>query len=62
MIKRLSDAKDRAIKKLLKDDLNYLRDNSAGEEWIELILVNGFKGYLNQSLKELKAEIKAREL
>ena len=54
--------KEKAIKILLKNDFEYISDNSAGEEWIETILINGFKGYNNMTLKELEREIKEREI
>ena len=65
ILKELDDEKaekEKAIKLLLNEDFNYTRDNISGMEWIEQILINGFKGYINMTLKDLKDEIKAREI
>lgn len=50
---------DKLITTLIDDDLEFVRNNS---EYLEQLLINGFKGYNNMTLEELQEEIKAREL
>lgn len=54
--------KEEIIKKLLEDDFDYIRNNNSGDEYLEQLLINGFMGYNNQTIEELKSELKAREL
>ena len=53
---------DKLITTLIDDDLEFVRNNDSGSEYLEQLLINGFKGYNNMTLEELQEEIKAREL
>jgi len=53
--------KTQLIKALIYDDITNIE---SGEMtwWIEIILLEGFKGYRNQSVKDLQQEYNEREL
>jgi hypothetical protein len=53
--------KSKLIDRLIADDENNLNDE-AGVEWILLILREGFKGYSNMTVAELKDEATERGL
>ena len=54
--------KEKAINLLLEDDFRFICDNDSGREYLSNLLIEGFKGYNNMSLKVLKEELKAREI
>jgi len=63
--KQILDAllgKDKLISRLVEDDFEFIKEQLSGDEYLEQMLLTGFKGYNNMSLEEIQQEIDAREL
>lgn len=55
--------KQEIINALIEDDIKNIENFNTGFYWwIEQILANGFIGYNNQSIEQLKQEYEEREL
>ena len=63
--KQILDAllgKDKLISRLVEDEFEFIKEQLSGDEYLEQMLLTGFKGYNNMSLEEIQQEIDAREL
>ncbi len=54
--------KDKLINKLLVNDWLNIQNSNESKQWFFDVLRDGFIGYRNQTLEELKAELNERGL
>lgn len=53
--------RDQMITWLVNNDLDYVRGDGGGPDWLRWVLTTGFEGYENQTDAVLEQEIKERE-